>query len=273
MSLDTGRRVRGQKLLLLALAILAPIATLLVVNSLEEQVANLDWSNDTLRGAVFQGAATIAGLAIFGSAITVRFYREPFSKSIQKWLSLYVYGGITVLVAVQGMIMVLSCCLDITTTLLATYASATTISLLWVGAFLTITLVRQKNERELVSESLRLELENTYQIVSRTENTMHGQKQYNEQKYLNHDVYDSLLATGWIVYINRDGQQIIQNIVNAIKLHNKQLKQIERAVLDDEVSDNVHDEVHRRIFVHRRRMRLYDKRILQDIGTAIKYLE
>lgn len=220
-------REKCQRLLLVASLALTIVTWFILFGHLDDLI-NVSPDDDNLRGSIFQGAATIAGLAIFGSAITVRIHHEQRVNRVQKLLQFYAYGGITLLVLMQGVVMIQACCMDIDSPLLMAWILTTTILLLWTGSFLTILAVSRGSVGERAYHSLRVELENIYQTVSenRTVVTRGETTVRYAHKYISHDIYDSLLTTGHILHVDLTVQQLAQNIIRMCKSHNEYFKRV-----------------------------------------------
>ncbi len=259
------------KLAIIASVLLLGVGLAFAIDALSAMIGD-SGPRDLKRDAMFQGAATIAGLAIFGSAIGIRIYRKPETRNAKWWAGLFTYMGITALVGTQGYIMMYACCMDISNPVTFKLIFITITQLMVIGAFLVIASSR-KDGGERVFESIRKELETIREIVS-TPNTKakhDNQEVEYVHSYIGHDIYDSLLATGHIRYIKYDVQQEIQGIIRTTKRHNECLKQIERMVVKG-YKDGYTNKERDVVFMYQKYMQSYEERIAGDISTLLDKL-
>lgn len=85
---------------------------------------------------------------------------------------------------------------------------------------------------------------------------------------MNHNIYDSLNATGNILYTDYTKQQQIQNIVKQIKLHNEYLKKATDIIIEN-VDDEVSDEKYKLALRYYSIVQKYDSTLLSDVCAII----
>lgn len=129
----------------------------------------------------------------------------------------------------------------------------------------------EEDKRKRAYESLRKELEDARSAISGAKWKIQYGKDVAEytSKYLNHDVYDSLLVTGDIFYINYNMQQKIQDIAKTIKFHNQCLEKAERIVIENSSDDKLPDDKYRLVFRYHRLMQKCEESLLRDIETVV----
>lgn len=116
--------------------------------------------SDLTRNASLQAAATIAGLAVFGSAIGIRIYRRPETRDARWQAQIGTYIGIALLVATQGSFMTYACCTTVSGFWAAVWVVVTTILMIAIVALLTVALSRHRSDKEQITDGMRIELEN-----------------------------------------------------------------------------------------------------------------
>ena len=141
-----------------------------------------------------------------------------------------------------------------------------------IVALLTVALSRHESDKKQIADGLRKELENIHQSISSTEGK-NGEKMVSStDKHLSHDIYDSLLATGQILYINPSIQQTVQNIANTVKRHNEYLKQIEQIIIEYGIVKDFTDDAYERMVEYKKIIQKYRSDIQKDVETALNYL-
>lgn len=269
---NDNSQIHCWKLWVVAVILLAPLVMWFVLDAANSYSGEL--LSDLAQNASLQAAATIAGLAVFGSAIGIRIYRKPETKDAQWKAQVGTYIGITLLVATQGSFMTYACCTAVSGFWTAVWIAITTILMIVIVALLTVALSRHESDNKRITDGLRKELENIHQAISNIENKgKHDKKmESNTAKYLSHDIYDSLLATGQILYINQNIQQTVQNIANTIKRHNEYLKKIERIIIEYEIVGDFIDDTYERMVEYEKTIQKYRSEILRDVEIALSYL-
>ena len=128
----------------------------------------------------------------------------------------------------------------------------------------------EKEKTKQAFNSLRTELEDTHSALSgdKQKFSYKGKTVEFTDRYLNHNIYDSLNATGAILYINHVQQQKIQNIVKKIKMHNEYLKKAVDITIEN-VDDNVPDETYRLVFQYYLIVQKYEYGLSDDIHKII----
>ena len=193
----------------------------------------IDPLEDVSKDAMFQAAATIAGLAIFGSAISIRIHRKPETRNPQWWAQVFTYVGITLLVATQGIFMLFACCTNTGVELVFEWILATTVLLIAIAVTLTVALSVQEDERQRAYNSLFEELEFTKDLIEKHRKDASDEDYKlpvftnHVDRFFNHDIYDSLVETGLIFRLDYGQQQLIQKTMRNIKRHNKYLQKSE----------------------------------------------
>lgn len=84
-------------------------------------------------------------------------------------------------------------------------------------------------------------------------------------RFLNHDIYDSLVFSGEIKFLDYEIHQKIQDIFNMIKRHNYYLRLTIENRDDDKISKTV--------MLYYELLDKYERRLLKDIPDMIKQLE
>ena len=129
----------------------------------------------------------------------------------------------------------------------------------------------EKAKELQVFGSLRKELEDTRNsLLNKRKMKFRDHEIEFTSKYLNHDIYDSLLITGNILYIEHKKQQTLQNITKRIKLHNKRLKQSNHVIIKNVDPDGkLPKEKYALAFRYRRLMQSYEQSLMQDIDAVL----
>ena len=86
------------------------------------------------------------------------------------------------------------------------------------------------------------------------------------KRFLNHGIYDSLVFSGGIKFLDYDIQQKIQNVFNMIKYHNRYLGMI----LENTTSDNETSKSSMRYY---KVLDKYERRLLKEIPDVLESLE
>ena len=117
------------------LGIMALLLALLVVSLVSDEPLSKETDN-VKNDAVYMGAATIIGLATFGSILSLRITitSESYKKKL-KAVSMIIYGAAGV-VATQGCLMILLCCVKLPPSVLF---MANTLTVIGIGAILVGT--------------------------------------------------------------------------------------------------------------------------------------
>ena len=128
----------------------------------------------------------------------------------------------------------------------------------------------EKYHRKQAFESLRKELENMREAIKgRKWEIKFGKETATfADESLNHDVYDSLLTTGSIFYIDYGKQQTIQDIAKAAKFHNRCLEKAERIAMESSDGGKLPEDKYVRVFHYHVLMQKYEDEILHNGGYA-----
>ena len=179
--------------------------------------------------------------------------------------------GITMLVTTQGILMLFACCGVLNDSTIGVLVIITTVLLLWIGATLTIALSRKESERKQASESLRKELESIHRVISGSKRVAHHSNYVVEytHKYLNHDIYDSLLTTGRILHIKYNAQQTLQDVIKVIKSHNEYFRLVEHLDIKGYAIDGLDGEDGNHKFAYQKIMQSYEDKIINDIQLLL----
>lgn len=98
------------------------------------------------KDAMLQAAATIMGLAIFGSAIGMRIHRRPKHKDARWKGGIIAFIGIICLVTMQVVFMVYACCESVVDAWIQVWIVLTAIFLIVIGSGVTVALSRSSKE-------------------------------------------------------------------------------------------------------------------------------
>lgn len=134
---------------------------------------------------------------------------------------------------------------------------------------------KEKDERSRASRNLYGELKDAMDGLDETKYndlqklSMNGKDDvYFMNRFLNHDVYDSLINSGKINFLKYELQQKVQNIFQQIKKHNQYLKYTAE-LQDGEKNNDVPESAYRyyELFGN------YEKLLLKEIPEIMKKLE
>lgn len=128
-----------------------------------------------------------------------------------------------------------------------------------------------KEKKDRVFYSLYNELKDTHDELSKDkkEFSYNGKTAKFTNKYLHHNIYDGVNATGDILYADYTIQQQIQNIVEQIKLRNEYLKKADDIIIEN-VDDDLSDEKRKLVFRYYLIVQKYDSTSPSDIREIIE---
>ena len=127
-------------------------------------------------------------------------------------------------------------------------------------------------ERKRASRNLHGELYDTLHAIEGDEFpedlidvTANGRKITFTNRFLNHDIYDSLVFSGEVKFLDYEIHQKIQDIFNMIKRHNHYLG------LTIESRDN--EKISKAVMLYYELLDKYERQLLEDIPGMIRQLE
>ena len=128
----------------------------------------------------------------------------------------------------------------------------------------------ENKKTKQILDSLLKELEDTHDALSgdKKEFSYNGKTTKFTNKYLNHNIYDSVNATGDILYVHYTKQQQIQDTVKQIKLRNEYLKKATDIIIEN-VDDKVSGKKRKLVFRYYLIVQKYDSILLSDVCAII----
>ena len=127
----------------------------------------------------------------------------------------------------------------------------------------------EEDKRDKASKSLYSELESIYKAISGSKVcAINGDVTYTN-KHLNHDIYDSLLKTGYIFYLEYDKQQTVQDIIETAKMHNQYLERADHLLAESYAEHKLDQKILDAIFSYQKGMQECETILSKEIADIL----
>lgn len=127
----------------------------------------------------------------------------------------------------------------------------------------------EEDKKDKASKSLYSELESIYKAISGSKVcAIDGDVTYTN-KHLNHDIYDSLLKTGYIFYIENDKQQTVQDIIETAKMHNQYLERADHLLAESYAKNKLEQKIQDAIFSYQKGMQECETILSKEIADIL----
>ncbi len=127
----------------------------------------------------------------------------------------------------------------------------------------------EEDKRDKASKSLFSELESIYKAISGSKVCTVNDDGTYANKHLNHDIYDSLLKTGYIFYIEYDKQQAVQDIIETAKMHNQYLERADHLLAESYAENKLDQKILDAILSYQKGMQECETILAKEISDII----